>query len=274
MSIETQVAELVANTTKLTERIEGQADEWDEKIQKKEDEVDEYLLGAVASQTGMKNYYLDPFGLDITKVNGKKIPNTGFRRAFGKMTIECVSPFEKGAMAVGTNNKPQTDYPTSTTDHTIASEASPYYSPYGSGKVFYKGGLGSLWGGNKSNGNIFKIISPPTAEVEHCWLGIEDVATLSQFVQVKSCKIRLRTWIFIEKGVIMFGSHSGYLGIGKGVKFSASTEWQFVDITFSYSTGNPLFRGINIGSNYTEDVEMYMAAPLITVETGSNGYMA
>ena len=40
MSIETQVAELVANTTKLTERIEGQADEWDEKIQKKEDEVD------------------------------------------------------------------------------------------------------------------------------------------------------------------------------------------------------------------------------------------
>ena len=40
MSIETQVAELVENTTKLTERIEGQADEWDEKIRAKEDEVD------------------------------------------------------------------------------------------------------------------------------------------------------------------------------------------------------------------------------------------
>jgi len=49
MSIETQVAELVANTTKLTERIEG--DEWDGKVQESKNEMTEFMSASKAEMT-------------------------------------------------------------------------------------------------------------------------------------------------------------------------------------------------------------------------------
>ena len=143
------------------------------------------------------------------------------------------------------------------------------------GKIFYRGGLSSSWGGNKSNGHIFKITNKVGVSGTTQWLEVFDAPTLSQYVQVGGIvKARLRTWVFVKKGYIGFASHAGFQGdirlsVGDHGRLEAKEEWQFIDIEWTYFTGNPLYRGITIGTDFDVSVEAYMVAPLITVSTAS-----
>ncbi|ELA9885231.1 hypothetical protein QRL11_004496 [Vibrio parahaemolyticus] len=246
---------LVESNRRLTETVENKTGEIDQRVNKAENEFNEF-------KTNIQEYIPLPLNL-FGNAMMRSVEPEGHPTNYTAVgcTIEAVHPWTKGFEGVYADSAPANVAP----NVDSATEENPYwYGRYNLGKRMVRGGLAGGWGGI-SSGKILKVTA--TASASHKYFRIP-VETFGIFP-----RLGLRFWVKIVKGKLGMGGDNGlfkgsYMQLNNIVHKSdsdaADDGWLLVDKVINIDQATAVVGNVlNFGLPHDEDSELYIALPFL-----------
>lgn len=265
MSLETQIANLVAATNQLTGEVSGKMAAINQTVDAKKAELDawrnnarsEFPLGAnLVKNALMLNY------------DTQTLSPTGYGSA--GCTIEAVHPFTKGFEGPWLDAAPVG----AVIDPNAATEQNPYwYGALNKGPRLSVGGLAGGWGG-LNGGRILKITAPAEQTISG-WRSIWLPVARNAF----TTSVHLRCWLKLVSGSACgFGSDSGMNNnltghvVIKEVADQSPQGWHLVDVRIGHpDTAALVGNSFTLGFRRNEAIEAYLALPYVAALASTDG---
>lgn len=260
MSLETQIANLVAATNQLTGEVSGKMAAINQTVDAKKAELDAWRNNARSDFPLGPNLVKNPL---MTEYDAQTKVPTGY--GYSGCAIEVVHPYTKGFEGPPTAAAPAG----AVVDPNAATEQNPYwYGAHSCGPRYPSGALSGGWAGI-TNGRILKITAPAEQTLDG-WRSV----WLPRMRNAFATTVHLRCWIKLVSGsACSFGPDAGMNNglnglnghvVTKEVADQSPQGWHFVDVRLGHHDSAVLVGNeLTLGFRRNEAIEAYLAMPYI-----------